>query len=244
MAENVLTRMKNRQLPDEFFYQEVTQKTQIVLLETGRMKGTNGKYMDFIFEERLPKPMFVINKDGSINNFIPAKAWSKCTLIPEMQSQPGNILKRCQITIALDAWGQFVFVLGKPVNYLGLPHYDDKYQFYDSGHGKIRKSLYNDCNAYTGNTCFAYDLYTSAQIEALNELLVYLNEKYHVSVETKEDIFKLNQNALNCVPGTYTQASFSPDRFDLHPQPSLINMLGNLKNKSNDNNAEKVLRKD
>ena len=244
MAENNLIEILQLQLPDDFFYQEVCYKHQIVLMETGRMKGTTGDYKDFLLHPELPKPTFVIEKSGLIIQLYPDMCWSRCTQLHESKIEE-NILRRCQITIAIDAWGQLyrpeIELTSGAFNYLGLPHIDDRVH-YSIGRGVLSKSLFNNAQNISGQVCYCYDKYTIEQIESLRGLLIYLNKKFDIPIEIGEDIFSYNENAVNCLTGTYTQSSFSIHRYDLHPQGELIEMLKTLKNKSNDFKPSKAVQ--
>jgi hypothetical protein len=76
-----------------------------------------------------------------------------------------------------------------------------------------------------------YHAYTDAQIESVRQLLVYWNDVYDIDIEYKEDIWDICARALKGESGVFTHNSYRKDKTDVSPQPKLINMLKNLKNK-------------
>ena len=82
-------------------------------------------------------------------------------------------------------------------------------------------------NLYQGERY--YQRYTTAQIESLRKLLVYLCNLYKIDKKYKGDsMFKVTQAALKGESGIFTHTSVRPDKLDCHPQPELIEMLKNL----------------
>lgn len=70
--------------------------------------------------------------------------------------------------------------------------------------------------------------YSDAQIESLRKLIIFLGEKYGISVKYKEGIFDISKDALSNTPGVYTHNSYRRDKFDVYPCPRLIAMLKSL----------------
>lgn len=77
-----------------------------------------------------------------------------------------------------------------------------------------------------------FQKYTQAQIDAVEKLLRYWNKKYGIPLDYNEkDMWGISENAQNKVAGIYTHNSFLASKSDIHPQPEIIKMLKNLKNK-------------
>jgi hypothetical protein len=80
-----------------------------------------------------------------------------------------------------------------------------------------------------------YHKYTTAQIESLKNLMVYLSGKYGIDLRCglverldRPDAFEVNQNALNGDHGVWSHSSVRKDKSDVSPQPELIAMLRTL----------------
>ena len=71
--------------------------------------------------------------------------------------------------------------------------------------------------------------YSDAQLLSLRDLLIYLCDKYDISKKYQGDeIFDLNERALNGDSGIWTHVSYREDKFDCPPQPSLKRILSTL----------------
>lgn len=80
-----------------------------------------------------------------------------------------------------------------------------------------------------------WEAYTQEQLDSLENLLTYLLAQFpKIASNLKDDysnIFSIDQDALNFVPGIYSHTSLRQDKYDCFPDPNLIKMLNNLKNK-------------
>jgi hypothetical protein len=79
--------------------------------------------------------------------------------------------------------------------------------------------------------------YSDKQISVLKELLIFLGDKYKINLKAglfpildlpKGAGFELNNDALAGKPGIWSHTSCRKDKFDIHPQPELIQMLKSL----------------
>jgi N-acetyl-anhydromuramyl-L-alanine amidase AmpD len=71
--------------------------------------------------------------------------------------------------------------------------------------------------------------YTDGQLLSLRDLLIYLCDKYNIPKKYQGDeIFDLNQRALNGESGIWSHTSFRSDKFDISPQPSIKRILSTL----------------
>lgn len=77
-----------------------------------------------------------------------------------------------------------------------------------------------------------WENYTDEQIESLKNLLLYLLDSFPKIAKglksNYEDIFTINEDALNLKPGIYSHTSVRTDKWDLYPNPNLITMLNEL----------------
>jgi hypothetical protein len=82
-----------------------------------------------------------------------------------------------------------------------------------------------------------YQKYSPNQIESLRNLIIFLGKKY--SIDLKSGLirnidapngqgFEINQDALNGRPGIWSHTSVRRDKFDVFPQPELVQMLKSL----------------
>ncbi len=82
-----------------------------------------------------------------------------------------------------------------------------------------------------------YHKYTTKQIETLRELLIHLSTKHGINL--KDGLytildkpngggFEVNEDALSGKPGVWSHTSVRKDKFDVFPQPELIQMLKTL----------------
>lgn len=75
-----------------------------------------------------------------------------------------------------------------------------------------------------------WENYTEGQISALKELLIYLGDKYGISIKRTIDAgwFSLNKDAMAGKPGIWTHVNFRSDKMDMYPHPGLIAMINSL----------------
>lgn len=77
-----------------------------------------------------------------------------------------------------------------------------------------------------------YHAYTDAQLNATKELILLLKVKFP-KIQLKTPLttvagFELNEDAKKGVPGLYSHSNVRSDKFDMSPQPKLINMLKDI----------------
>jgi N-acetyl-anhydromuramyl-L-alanine amidase AmpD len=77
-----------------------------------------------------------------------------------------------------------------------------------------------------------YHAYTDAQLNSVKELIIELRNKYPsiplVTPLLSVDGFELSVNAKKGVPGIYSHSNVRTDKFDMSPQPKLIQMIKEL----------------
>lgn len=77
-----------------------------------------------------------------------------------------------------------------------------------------------------------YHAYTDEQIKATKDLIILLKQKFP-SISLKSPLvnvagFEFDVNAKRGVPGLYSHSNIRLDKFDLSPQPNIINMIKEL----------------
>jgi len=170
---------------------------------------------------------FLIDRDGSIVQCIPLdKAWgfhiniaARDNKIPKQYKNLGRKYDSQSIGIELCSMSQLV-------------PYGDK--FLDT-YGKVFKGEVTKLDKpFRGFEYF--ESYTEKQISALESLLLYLLNEYpkikQGLYENYEDKFDINMDALNMKPGVYFHVNYrTGTKWDLYPQPELIQMLNQLHTK-------------
>lgn len=80
-----------------------------------------------------------------------------------------------------------------------------------------------------------YHAYTSRQIAELKDLILSLANEFTIDVReglqpilSKPDTFEVNSFALQGAPGLWSHTNMRPDKFDITPQPAIIDMLASL----------------
>lgn len=79
-----------------------------------------------------------------------------------------------------------------------------------------------------------YHSYTDSQLNSLRDLIIYLCDKYNIPKTYNENIWDINQAALNGQSGIFSHTSYRKDKYDCSPQPKLITMLKELSNQATD----------
>lgn len=75
-----------------------------------------------------------------------------------------------------------------------------------------------------------YHAYTTAQLQSLRDLLIYLCDKYNIPKDYRSNMFDTNVDAMKGTPGIWTHTSYRANgKWDCSPQPALIQLLENLK---------------
>lgn len=117
------------------------------------------------------------------------------------------------VGIEICNWGQLVVKNGKFITYAGTSVPESQVVEYDQPYRGFR----------------FYHRYTDAQLANTRELLRYLGEKYQIPLEFKGMVmFDIDSRCLMGDAGVWTHTSCRPDKFDVHPQREMIEMLKSL----------------
>jgi N-acetyl-anhydromuramyl-L-alanine amidase AmpD len=205
--------------PVDQYYREVTFKKGIVLHHTVSGNSVEGDIEWWkSTTERVATPI-IIARDGGIHQMYPSEYWAHHLGIKQEHFRkfglPAlNTLRNKEfIGIEIDSWG-------------ALTHKNSKYYTFSGKEVQKEDVAYYE-KAFRGYQYF--EKYTTAQINSLKELIVFLGEKYGIPLEYKGDImFDFNKRALSGESGIWAHVSFRPDKSDVHPQKELIEMLKSL----------------
>lgn len=207
---------------DSQYYHDITEKTQIVLHHTVSGNSVSG---DINWWEQTPARVatcVIVARDGTIHTLFSSKKWAHHLGIKRWVFNKFNIpsygankkLNKAAIGVELDSWGGLVKRNGK---------------FYRTGNKEISADKVIDYGREIRGFRY-YEKYTDEQIASTKYLLEYWNDKYNIPLDYKTNMWNLNTDALEGVPGVWTHVSYRPDKSDCHPDPSLIKMLKSLTN--------------
>ena len=196
------------ELPKNNYYQQKVKKTQIVLHHTAGNPHNPQSTIDW-WKMRLEgqgtvATAFVIGYDGTIVQAFEKEYWAyhigakQCTIPGGSIGKIG--IEQQSIGIEIASWGALSESKMKTLN-------KDEVVFYENG--------------YRGN--YYYHKYSPYQIAALCELVHTLANVHHIPLKySYNQIFGINEDALNGQPGMYSHVSFRADKSDIHPQTELI----------------------
>ena len=137
-------------------------------------------------------------------------------------------LDKICIGTEIDSWGPLKLINGEFVTYVNDWGKGDKR---DKKGNRLKvtvpeKDVVHYANKFRGYQY--YERYTPFQLDSVAMLCQYYKEYHGIPINYSDSIWDVNANALKGVPGTYTHASYRPDKSDCHPQPELIAMLKSL----------------
>lgn len=205
---------------DNQYYHETTEKTQIVLHHTVSGSSVDG---DINWWKQTPQRIatcVIVARDGTIHTLFRSEKWAHHLGVKSWIFNKFNIksygankkLNQRAIGLEIDSWG-------------GLVKRGNK--FYRTGNKEISSDKVIDYGREIRGFQY-YEKYTDEQIYSVKYLLKYWNDKYNIPLDYKDNIWNLNADALQGVPGVWTHVSYRPDKSDCHPDPSLIKMLKSL----------------
>jgi N-acetyl-anhydromuramyl-L-alanine amidase AmpD len=219
---------KNWNFPETKYFREKTVKKQITLHHTVSGPGVDGDIAWWLQGSERIATSYIIDREGNIHKCFEDDFWAwhlgcKTTDfaakgVPYKKLDPNNI------GIELDSWGALAqHSDGKfyPISYVGgkaVPNLKCKPVTY----------IYEYCPTQKFRGIQYFEQYTTTQLNALYELLVYLKQKHSIPTNYGSDIWSLCGRALRGDPGIYSHTSFRPDKTDCHPQIELINLLKRL----------------
>lgn len=216
---NILQKIIQEPFPEFQYYKEEHEKKQIVLHHTASGPKADG---DIAWWKNTPERVatcIIIPRDGIPRQLFSSKFWAhhlgiKQKFIEQKGTNKSNTyLNQHSIGIEIDSWGQLTKTSsGEYKSYTGaIVKAEDVVEYKDF----FRGFQY-------------YERYTEAQIESVKELLLYWGERYKIPLTYNEDIFTVSKRALNGEPGVWSHVSFRSDKYDLHPQKEIVEMLKSL----------------
>ena len=211
-----ITKIVQKRLSDDQFFQDLHPKKQIYLHHTAG--GPSAVSVANYFQQKEGKvaTAFVIGSDGTIVQLFSSKHWAyHLGLKPEVFAEKGvdyKSLDKISIGIEICNYGPLAKRNGYFYNYVG---------------GKMDRSQITELKSkYKGHIW--WQRYTDEQIESTRQLLVYLCDTYGISKEYADVIFDIDKRALKGENGIFTHNSVRHDKSDIYPCPRMIEMLKNL----------------
>ncbi len=208
-----LAKIKKVDFPADQFVGEETAKTQIVLHHTVSNANPLPVVDGWKTNKERVATAFVIGGDGTIVQAYSSKFWASHLGLKAPYSPK---LEKSSIGIEICNWGWLNQIDGK------------FYNVYDANKKSpiAPELVITYPNGFRGQKF--YYKYTPAQIEIVRQLLVFLCEKFNIPKTYNSDMWDYSENAMNGRAGIWAHVSYRKDKFDIHPQPEMIEMLKNL----------------
>jgi len=218
--------------PDNQYFREQTNKTQIVLHHTVSGQGVDGDISWWRSTvERIGTAM-IIGRDGKIYQCFSSLYWGHHLGIKsEFLKAKGfsdyatrnTLLNKQSIGIEIDSWGWLI----KDGNFWYPAKWDENKKKYVA-YTKVMpiKDIVEYNQGFMGYN--VYEKYTDAQIESLRKLLVFWCDKFKIPKTYNEDMWDVSMKALSGESHIWSHSSFRSDKSDVSPQPNLIAMLKSL----------------
>lgn len=216
--------------PDEQYFKEEIEKTQVVLHHTVSGDGAQGDISTWEDDPTVVGTCIIVDRAGTPWQLFSSKYWAWHLGVGSRK------LDSHSIGIEIDNWGWLIpgdgtkKQFGKDKN--GFPKMVQtemgKYYTYYGNAVAVPMQYYP--NGFRGYNY--YEKYSENQIRTVGELILYWKMKYNIPLTYNEDMWDVSQRALEGTPGIWTHCSYSPpsQKTDCHSQPDLIEMLKTLKN--------------
>ncbi len=212
-------------LPENQYHKLEFPKNQIVIHHTASGPSAKGNIDYWKSDPVAVATAFVIGKDGIIQQAFASKYYAAHLGIPASFihglgfSDYGtrcDTLHKQSIGIEITCWGGLTKKNGHWINYLGNVIPDANVQLYSP--------------SFRGFA--AFEKYSTEQLVAVKELLIYLCDKYTIPKTYHPGMWDVSKDAIGGVKGIWTHTSYriASDKQDCHPQPELIALLQSLGN--------------
>jgi len=219
---------KDWNFPDNKFFREKTEKKQITLHHTVSGPGVDGDIDWWLQGAERIATSYIIDREGRIHRCFGDEFWGwhiGCkTADFAALGVPYCKLDLNSIGIELDSWGALA------------RHSDGKFYPISYAGGKVVPDLryppvtyiYEYCPTQKFRGIQYFEQYTTAQLDTLHSLLIFLQSKHNIPAHYSSDIWSLCRRALQGQAGIYSHASYRADKTDCHPQTELVNLLKSL----------------
>ena len=217
--------------PEDQYFREEHEKKMIVLHHTAGWNNGRGVFDWWASNKQKVATCCAVEDDGKIVQGFSSKfygwhvnVWSRYNQLPNYLKnirKPASYYERHSIGIEVTNWGPLQMRGGNLyawVNNYGL-----------KGKGVIvdpdKTPVIKYESGYRGHRY--YEKYTDEQIQTTYDLCYYWMDRYEIPFTFKgaDHFFDINQEAISGARGIHSHSGFRTDKFDMHPQPELIEML-------------------
>ena len=204
---------RSKQLKNQQFYAEISQKKTIILHHTAGMTADGA----INWWNQTPEAVgtaYVIDRDGTIYEVFNPDCWAWSLGI-------GNrTLEKQTVAIEIVSAGQLV-------------QEGAQFKFYPLFPSKIGGQVVPNDEVITFDTpykgCKYYHKYTDAQVQSTLDLVKSLVDKYQIQVQDLKDFWIYNPKvSAENRPGIYSHTTVLQEKSDIFPQPNLIEGLNKL----------------
>ncbi len=226
-------KFKEVKFPEEQYFNEVHNKTQIVLHDTVSGRGTNGDFRHWLTTPQRIATCIIVDWKGVAYQCFSSKYYAyhlgiKGRLFKKFDL-PYQNLNKSSIGIEIDAWGQLLLIGSKFYNWFGKEVDKDRVTVYEKPYRTYMSGNFFEKNCMLGEPCHFYERYTEEQIETVKNLMHHFRVRYGIHLGYNEDMWDLSKNALSGKGGIWAHTSFRESgKADCHPQTELIDMLKSL----------------
>ena len=201
-----LTSIIQTRLDENQYFNEKWDKKQIVLHHTVSGPKAESVMQYWNSTKERVGTAFIIDGYGKIHQCFSSAHWAHHL----GTHYPNNtLLNKQSIAIEICNWG----ALKRKGN-----------RFFSAFNKEVPASEVVDYNNnYRGSRYF--HRYKQEQIIALEQLLIYLCDRYHIPKTYQASMWDICSNAIHGEPGIFTHISYRADKSDCHPQLELIQTL-------------------
>jgi N-acetyl-anhydromuramyl-L-alanine amidase AmpD len=228
-----LSKIIQKQLPENQFYKTETPKNQIVLHHTVSGPGIDGDFATWLNSKERIATAIIVARDGKIYQTFPSKYWGHhlgitSTFLKDQgfndAGTRNNILNQNSVGIEIDSWGGLIQENGKWY----VPMWDTTKRKYVPRYNlEIPKE--NVVEYPKGFRDFkGFEKYTDEQLAAVKDLLEYFCEKYNIPKDYKEDMWDVSKKALAGEKGIWAHVSFRKDKSDCYPDERISELIKSL----------------
>jgi N-acetyl-anhydromuramyl-L-alanine amidase AmpD len=208
--------MKIVQVPFKDYYHEESPKTQIYLHHTAGTGIGDNVYKWWGSDKPRVATCVIIDRDGTIKQGFSSKYWAYHLGLSNAHFKNEGLsyrnLDKTSIGVELIGWGWVTKKNGKYMTYVNSEVDPEEVITLDKPFRGFKH----------------WHKYTDAQIDSVVSLLKLWNDKYGIDISYNPDIWDVTPRALKGENGVFTHCSVRKDKFDVFPQPELIEALKSL----------------
>lgn len=213
IRQSVLDRLFQTDFQQHNYFDEKVSKNQIVLHHTAGRDDARGMYQYWSTQNIKIATCVGIQDNGNIYQGFHSSKWGYHLGVS------GSSLDKHSIGIEICNWG-------------GLKKGNDgKFYAWPDDYSSVTvppEKVIEYPEGFRG--FYYYERYTKEEIDSLRLLLLLWAEDYNIPLTYHDNMWQMNDNALNGEDGVWSHVSYRPEteKQDCHPQSELIEMLKNL----------------